>query len=420
MAPARVRIFTLGCKVNQCDSDEIARSLAARGYDLSERGEADTYIVNTCTVTSTADAKARKLIRRLAREHPEATLIVTGCLAQRDPYSLLQLPGVSAVIPNNRKLQLADFLSPRPGPLFPSTYLSPRTRSFVRVQDGCDHRCTYCAVPDARGRPTSKPLHQVLEELTNLVKAGVQEVVLCGIRLGAYGHDRGDATLALLLHRLRDLPLPRLRLSSIEPMDFNGDLLAELADHPSLCHHLHFPLQSGDDDILAAMGRGYTTTDFAALVSRLRAVWPEVALTTDLMVGFPGETDDQFANSLRFVRDNGFARVHVFPFSRRPGTPAAERADQVSAQIKHERTQQALALAEELSQTAARLWIGRSVSVLFEEREKGELLTGHSPHYIKIYAPGPDDWIGRIMEVIPGREEGGELIVGASGADERG
>ena len=412
MPSTRVRIFTLGCKVNQCDSDEIAQSLAARGYDVSGRGEADTYIVNTCTVTATADAKARKLIRRLAREHPEATLIVTGCLAQRDPYSILELPGVSAVIPNTRKLQLADFLSPLPGPLFPHPYLHTRTRAFLKIQDGCDHRCAYCVVPDARGRPASKPLAQALAELTGLSQAGVQEVVLCGIRLGAYGRDRGDAGLGLLLRRLRGIPIPRLRLSSIEPTDFDGPLLAELADHPNLCHHLHLPLQSGDDDVLAAMGRGYTSACFAELVSRVRAAWPDVALTTDLMVGFPGETDDQFARSLSFVRHLAFTRLHVFPYSRRPDTPAADRPHQVSTHVKEDRTQQALSLAEELSQAAARQWMGRPVSVLFEERAQGGLLTGHSPHYVKVCAPGPDDWIGRILDVTPSREEKGELFAG--------
>ncbi|MDH4179700.1 MAG: radical SAM protein, partial [Armatimonadota bacterium] len=274
MTSARVRIFTFGCKVNQCDSEEIARSLAARGYAIGGRGDpADIYIVNTCTVTSTADSKARKLIRRLARSQPEATLIATGCLAETDPYSLLDLPGVAAVVPNSRKLSLADFLPGLQPPLLASSYIPARTRAFVKLQDGCDHGCAYCIVPSARGRRVSKPLAAVLAEIQCLVDAGAREAVLCGIRLGAYGSDRGDATLAALLRKLREIDIPRLRLSSIEPMDLTDDLLAEVAHHPTLCHHIHLPLQSGDDTVLAAMGRGYSAADFASLVGRIREVW---------------------------------------------------------------------------------------------------------------------------------------------------
>jgi len=412
MTSARVRIFTFGCKVNQCDSEEIARSLAARGYAIGGRGDsADIYIVNTCTVTSTADSKARKLIRRLARNHPHATLIATGCLAETDPYSLLDLPGVAAVVPNSRKLSLADFLPGLQPPLLASSYLPARTRAFVKLQDGCDHHCTYCIVPTARGKRVSKPLADALAEIQCLVDAGAREAVLCGIRLGAYGSDRGDATLAALLRKLREIDIPRLRLSSIEPMDLTDDLLAEIADHPTLCHHLHLPLQSGDDTVLAAMGRGYTAADFASLVGRVRKVWSDAAITTDVMAGFPGETDEQFDHTLSFVREMAFSRLHVFPYSPRPDTPAADRADQVPSKTKRARTDVMLALADDLARAAAEQWIGRTVSVLIEEREKGDMLTGHSPHYLKAHTPGPDDWIGRIVDLTPTRQDRGELYV---------
>ena len=411
MSPSRVCILTLGCKVNQCDSDDIARSLAARGYRIAGRGEpAETYIVNTCTVTATADAKARKLVRKIARDHPEAALIVTGCLAQRDPYSLLELPGVTAVVPNTRKLQLAHFLPELQAPSRPATYLPPRTRSFVRIQDGCDHKCTYCVVPDARGRPTSKPLAMVLTELRDLADSGAQEVVLCGIRLGAYGRDRGDTSLPGLLRQIRDIAIPRIRLSSIEPMDLDEGLLAEMSDHPTLCHHLHLPLQSGDDSVLSAMGRGYTSSDFAEIVARVRAGWPDAAITTDVMVGFPGETEEQFKRSADFVREMGFARVHVFQYSRRPDTPAAKRRDEVPAAAKRERTREMLSLARDLARAAAQQWVGRKVSVLFEERDGRGHLTGHTPHYARVRAAAPDDWVGHIVEVSPAREERGDLF----------
>jgi threonylcarbamoyladenosine tRNA methylthiotransferase MtaB len=410
MSSARVRIFTLGCKVNQCDSDEIARALAARGYEIGGRGDpAEIYIVNTCTVTAVADAKARKLIRRIARGHREATLIVTGCTAQRDPYSLLDLPGVTAVVPNTRKAQLADFLPGLVAPLFPTAYVPSRTRSFLKIQDGCDHRCAYCAVPDARGRPVSRARRDVLGEVERLAEAGVQELVLCGIRLGAYGADRGERALAALLHDLRGARIPRLRLSSIEPMDVSDDLLAEIADHPTLCHHLHLPVQAGDDEVLRGMGRGYTTADFADLLRRVRDVWPDAAITTDVMVGFPGETDEQFDRGLSFVREMAFSRVHVFPYSRRPGTPAAERRDQVPVPAKRDRARRMLALADSLATSAAKAWVGRQVSVLWEERGADGLLVGHTPHYIRVRAPGPAEWVGHIVEVRARRTEGGEL-----------
>ncbi|MFB3879907.1 MAG: tRNA (N(6)-L-threonylcarbamoyladenosine(37)-C(2))-methylthiotransferase MtaB [Armatimonadota bacterium] len=410
MTAARVRILTLGCKVNQCDSDEIARALAARGYEIAGRGEAaDTYIVNTCTVTAVADAKAHKLIRRLAREHPEATLIVTGCLAQRDPFSLLDLPGVTAVVPNKRKPRLPDFLPNLVVPLFPTVYSPSRTRSFLKLQDGCDHRCAYCVVPDARGRPVSRPLHEALEEIRRLAEAGVQELVLCGIRLGAYGRERGEPRLALLLRELRDVPIPRLRLSSIEPMDLDPALLDEMSGHPSICHHLHLPLQSGDDEVLRAMGRSYTTADFADLVRRVREAWPDAAISTDAMAGFPGETEEQFERSMAFLRGMAFSRVHVFPYSRRPGTPAAARPDQVPGAVKRERTQKLLALADELAAAAAQAMVGRTVAVLFEQRGSDGVLVGHTPHYIALHAPGPPEWVNRIVELTPERAEAGGL-----------
>jgi len=408
MTSARVRIFTLGCKVNQCDSDEIARALAARGYHIGGEGEpAEIYIINTCTVTATADAKARKLIRRLARSQPQATLIVTGCLAQRDPYALLDLPGVTAVVPNTRKLRLPDFLPELVAPLFPTTYLPSRTRAFLKIQDGCSHRCAYCVVPQARGLPASKPMQDVIADAQSLAGSGVQELVLCGIRLGAYQGD-GQETLAAVLRQLRTIPIPRLRLSSIEPMDVGDALLSELADHPMLCHHLHLPLQAGDDDVLRAMGRRYTTADFAALVQRVRHLWPDAAITTDVMVAFPGETDEQFQRALALVRELAFSRVHVFPYSPRPGTPAAELAGQVPASVKRERVRQMLALAEDLESKAAERWLGRRVAVLFEEKGRHGL-TGHTEHYLRLHADGPDDWIGRILPVTPCRAEGGDL-----------
>ena len=412
-SPVSVRVITLGCKVNQCDGDEIARALAARGYWIARRGEAaDCYIVNTCTVTATADAKARKLIRGVARANPGARVIATGCWVQRAEEEAARLPGVSAAIPNTRKREIPEIVAAMlPLDEVVSAEAPPgRTRAFLKVQDGCDHRCAYCAVPDARGRPESKPLPQALDEARALAAADVQEMVLCGIRLGAYGSDSGDGNLAALLRALREIAIPRIRLSSIEPMDLDDDLLNELSGHPRLCRHLHLPLQSGDDAVLAAMSRGYTGSEFADLVRRVRRVWPDAAISTDVMVGFPGETEAQFEATAQFVKETAFARLHVFPYSRRPGTPAAARADHISPEVTRGRAAELLAVAQELSARAAAAWVGREVVALFEQRAADGLLTGLTEHYLRLRCGGPDDWIGRLVALTPHAAERGVLL----------
>lgn len=424
--PPRVCIRTLGCKVNQCDSDEMARSLLARGFDVVEDGAADLYLINTCTVTATADAKARKLARKLAREHPGSALVLTGCWAQRDPVAAAALPQVAAVVPNDQKSEIGEIASRLLGrSVAPATPRRPfgrsvgfarlgRTRAFVKIQDGCDHHCAYCAVPQARGRPASRPLPQVLDHLWRLADAGIQEVVLCGIRLGAYAPEQPDRpALADLLGGVRDLPIPRLRLSSIEPMDADERLLSQLADHPTVCHHLHLPLQSGDDAVLAAMGRGYTAGEYAQTVARVRAIWADAAITSDVMVGFPGESDEQFERTVRFVREIGFSRLHVFAYSPRPGTAAAQRDDQIPASVRRQRAACLLAVAADLAQRAALSWVGREVRLLAEKETKVGELTGLTEQYLRARCPGPRDWIGRIVAAKVRRVAAGELMAHA-------
>jgi len=462
MTPLRIRIITLGCKVNQCDAEAMARALAAAGYEVAPQGGADAFVVNTCTVTATADAKARKLIRKLSREHPGAPVVVTGCWAQRDAEQVAQVEGVSAVVGNDGKAGRDDAASAlkyrsnkeagvvkvirqllgaaieedgtaaalnhrsgesdRNGVILRCAQderesnrrawerVSYKTRVFVKVQDGCDHRCAYCAVPDARGGPESRVLDDVLWELRGIAEMGTQEAVLCGIRLGAYGKERARGeTLARLLREMRGLGIPRVRLSSIEPMDVSDELIAEMADHPRLCHHLHLPLQSGDDGVLGAMGRGYTSGGYARLVSRIRSIWPDVAITTDVMVGFPGEAGDQFERTVVFVREVGFTGLHIFPFSPRAGTPAAERPDRVQEAVKRGRAERLIAAGKELAHDAALRCVGGDVRVLFEQ-EKGGRLTGLTEHYRRAWCAGPRKWVGGIVTVKVEGVEGGELI----------
>jgi threonylcarbamoyladenosine tRNA methylthiotransferase MtaB len=409
----RVHITTLGCKVNQCDAAEMAEALAARGYTVSSSGdEADVHMVNTCTVTATADAKARKLIRRLARGNPQAAIVVTGCWAQIDPRAIAALPEVDAVVPNTRKWEIADIVANfrSPDPASAQAPARTQTRVFLKVQDGCDQRCAYCIVPDARGEPRSKPVAEVLERAFRFAGEGVQEIVLCGIRLGAYGRDHGQATLAGLLRELRDVGIPRLRLSSIEPMDYDGSLLAEIAENPAVCRHFHLPMQSGDDSVLTAMGRPYASADYVNLVGYVRSALPDAAITTDIIVAFPGESDEQYRRTIELAREVSFSRIHVFPFSARPDTPAAARSDQVPEHVKRSRTQRMLALADGMARLAAQSWVDRPVSVLFEERDRDGMLTGLTPHYVRVRAQGPDAWIGRVVDLVATREAGGELV----------
>jgi len=400
---ATISILTLGCKVNQCDGQELAQALQARGYCLADGRPADLYIINTCTVTQMADAKARKLIRRTIRQNPGCPVIVTGCYAQVSGSQLGSISGVAAVVSNSDKDRIAEIASsllpPDSSPARQPVAVPPRgqrVRAFLKVQDGCEHGCTYCIVPRARGPQRSNPLEQVVDELRRLAAAGAQEVVLAGIRLGAYGRDLPRGSLADLLACSRQIPLPRLRLSSLEPMDVTPELIRALASHPSLCPHLHLPLQSGDDAILAAMGRGYTAAQFRQLPAQLRQVWPDVALTTDVMVGFPGETEQAFANTCRLVEEAGFAQLHIFCFSPRPGTTAAQLPGQVPEPVKQERSRRLFALARRLFSREAAKWVGREVRVLFERRDAEGRWQGRTEQYFPVRIKSEADLRGQI------------------------
>ena len=456
----KIHIITLGCKVNQCDAEELAHALAqmghpveigigseenpgghgdpalqlpATGSDTSLNAQPSTlnevFVVNTCTVTTTADAKARKLIRRLAKDHPQAQIIVTGCYAQRAADEISKLGDGITVVPNIHKPKLADIIASRisanGGQALDKDFslnaqrctlnesestqpqshkavvASKRTRFFLKIQDGCDHACTFCATHAVRGPMRSKPLDHVLSAITHFIEAGAQEVVLCGIRLGAYGVDFKDGTsLAKLLYAVRALPLPRLRLSSIEPLDVTEELLAEFADHPSLCHHLHLPLQSGDDTVLAEMARGYRVADYRALVARIKSIWPDLALTSDVMVGFPGESDAAFQNTLAVVRELTFTKAHIFRYSPRPHTPAAARKDQVPENVKRARLEALEQLTADLfAQHAARM-IGETVEVLVEQRNSATgRWEGLTPGYLRVEIASSDPLAGKIVAV---------------------
>jgi threonylcarbamoyladenosine tRNA methylthiotransferase MtaB len=399
----RVHVSSLGCKLNQSEIDALAVRLAQGGHQVvASPAEADLCILNTCAVTHVAARKSRQALRRLYRENPEARLVVTGCYAELTPAELRDLPGVELVTGNRDKERLWQLLDDRAAstgarPLCPSPDPSlclptSRTRALVKIQDGCDNACTYCIIRVARGPQSSRPPDQVLAEIRARLSVGYQEIVLTGVHIGAYGRDRGGSCQntdlwTLVARILSETEVPRLRLSSIEPWDLAERAFRLWAD-PRLCRHLHLPLQSGCDATLRRMARHYTTDEFAALVNAARAAIPGLAVTTDLIVGFPGETDGEFAESLAFVQAMGFARVHVFPYSLRAGTPAARMAGQVPPPIKSERARAMRAIASAGDYAFRQRFVGRTMDVLWEASREGEALVvwnGLTDNYLRVH-----------------------------------
>lgn len=387
----RVHLATLGCKLNQSEIEEWARRLTAAGCDIvTGPARADVCVVNTCTVTHVAARKSRQLVRCCARANPHAQLVVTGCFAEIHPDQAAQLPGVRLVLGTADKECLTETVAERWGVSLTERgqempkLLSLRTRALVKIQDGCDNACAYCVVRVARGRERSRSLQDVLDEVLARQGEGYQEIVLTGVNIGAYGRERGDSLAGLVSAILDVSELPRLRLSSIEPWDLSPDLL-RLWEGPRLCPHLHLPLQSGCDATLRRMNRRCSTAEYRDLVSHARDAIPDLAVTTDLIVGFPEETDEEFEASAEFAAEMGFAQVHVFPFSPRPGTSAALMPQQVPAPIKKARAERMRAIALASGRAFRARLLGRTTDVLWETCE-GDTWSGLTSNYIRVMA----------------------------------
>jgi threonylcarbamoyladenosine tRNA methylthiotransferase MtaB len=387
MTPTRTcRLVTLGCKVNQYETQYVHETLEANGYRTAGPGEAaDLCVVNTCTVTAEADAKGRQLIRRLHHENPHAAIIVTGCYATREPETVARLPGVSKVIPDKERLldDLREFGVTRPVPGI--SRFDGHQRAFVKVQDGCLLNCTFCIIPRVRPHVRSRPPEAVEAEVARLVETGYPELVLTGIHLGHYGIDRSRGKpkgewcrLWHLIDRLDRLPGDfRIRLSSLEAAEVRGEFVAALARSRRVCPHLHLCLQSGSDRVLARMKRRYRVAGFLERCRRLREALNQPAFTTDVIVGFPGETDADFDETCRVVREVGFSKIHVFSFSARRGTPAADFPDQVPPPVIAERRQGLQELERELAAAYHRSLIGRRLDVLVEGSDP------HRPGFVR-------------------------------------
>jgi threonylcarbamoyladenosine tRNA methylthiotransferase MtaB len=384
-AMAGISVITLGCKLNQAEGEELCRRLEQAGY-VPDGETARAYIVNTCTVTRVADAKARHLLRRLRREHPQALVVATGCYAQRAPGELSELAHL--VVPQQEKEKLPELLAGMVTPL-ESNPLHPhrRTRALVKVQDGCNLRCSYCVVPAVRGRERSLPPEAILHEVRARHEEGYREVVLTGTRLGAYRWN-GTSLAGLLALVLGKTAIERVRLSSLQPQEIGPGLLPILGD-PRICPHLHLPLQSGSDRVLEAMGRPTTSANFTSTVEALRREVAGLAITTDIMVGFPTEGEREFEESLSLCRELGFARLHVFPYSPRPGTKAAALPP-VLEKARRARIQRMLLLAEECFTAFRRRFLGEEMPVLWEEEGQKGIWTGLTLNYLRIFAPSQE------------------------------
>ena len=423
----KAALYTLGCKVNQYETEALAQLFREQGYDIVDFSEkADVYVINTCTVTHLSDRKSRQMIRRAKKTNSEAKIAVMGCYAQMAPEEVKKIPGVNIITGvKNRSgiLGLLQEIGEEPQVKvddlgkadFEEIPLGEvrRTRAFIKIEDGCEHYCSYCLVPFARGPVRSRKLKNIVEEAQRLISLGTREIVLTGVNLGAYGKDLEQGLhLTKVIEKLEQLPgLGRFRLSSLEPTDFTMELVEAIVESEKICPHLHIPLQSGDDEILRRMNRRYNTDEYRKLINLLRYLIPDLALTTDVMVGFPGEHEENIERSYQFINEMSFSRLHVFKYSPRAGTAAVKFKEQVSPQAKDERSRKLIQLGEKMAEDYGSQFVGREVKVLFQEEVSGNALEGLSEHYLRVRAKADSEKKGEIITVRVDKQ-GREYLVG--------
>ncbi|MBA7673292.1 Threonylcarbamoyladenosine tRNA methylthiotransferase MtaB [subsurface metagenome] len=402
----RVALDSLGCKLNQAETELLAKQFTEAGYRLvSPADGADVYILNTCTVTHIADRKSRHWLRLAHRRNPDALLIATGCYAQRAPQELAQIEGIDLVLGNEHKPHLVRLLEESgclsrsacvPGDSTSGSHPGFRTRALVKVHDGCNNLCSYCIVPLVRGREKSLPVDQIVGEVRHRVANGYKEVVLTGVKIGSYSYN-GVNLRGLLEHILAETDVARLRLSSLQPQEISPQLIALWRDN-RLCRHFHLSLQSGSDSVLRRMRRRYSISDYQQSMSLIRSLVPEAAITTDIIVGFPGETSSEFEQSYKLCQKLEFARIHVFSYSPREGTQASQMPEQVGDRVKKERSQRMLALASESTQNFSQQFLGKTMPVLWEKQTDG-IWSGHTDNYIKVYTRSNEDLTNKLLPV---------------------
>ncbi len=424
-----VAFSTLGCKVNQYESEAVLEQFIRAGYRLVSFSEAaDVYVINTCTVTHLSDRKSRQMIRRAKQLNPDAVLAVMGCYAQTDPESVMKIAGVDIIIGTTNRIQMVwaveEFIRTRNmvnlvqdlgnDSCFEALTIDgtgqEHTRAFLKVQDGCNQFCSYCIIPYARGRIRSRSVEDTVSEAKRISEAGFTELVLTGIHLASWGKDSGEGNLLDLLQALDSVPgIRRIRLGSLEPTLCDELFVRGLCRLKKVCHHFHLSLQSGSDRTLKRMNRKYTAEEYAAAVERIRTAMPDAAFTTDVIVGFPGETETDFEDSYSFVKSLGLSDAHIFKYSPRKGTPAAKMENQISPEVKEERSRRFLELTAENQQRFLESYIGKVEEVLFEQSVRPGVYEGKTRNYLAVYAKSERDLTGLYLDVRLVRCENGIL-----------
>ena len=420
----KIAFYTLGCKVNQSDTASMEGIFRRAGYEVVDFGSpADVYLINTCVVTNTGQRKSRQIINRAVRHNPLSLIVVTGCYPQTAPEEVRAIAGVDVIIGNQERARIVELveqaLENKQTEILDNVQKmtvdtkfeelgvgteTDKTRAFLKIQEGCNQYCTYCIIPYARGPLRSRSLESIRSEVAKLVEAGYKEVVLIGIHLGCYGKELAKEGKHITLYDAVQAVLSvegmcRVRLGSLESVEVEPRLLELMANEPRLCKHLHLPLQSGCDKILQAMHRPYDTARFTQLLQQIRAQVPDVAITTDIIVGFPGETEEDFATTLAFAEKCGFAKMHIFPYSKRKGTPAEKMPNQVDEAVKGERAARLAAVDEKLHQAMLKQMVGKTEEVLFEQPVNAVHMEGLCGPYLRVVVPGTEELSNTIAKV---------------------
>lgn len=415
----KAAFYTLGCKVNQYETEAMAEMFKSSGYEITDfENYADVYVINTCTVTNMSDRKSRQIIRRAKKINPDAIVAVTGCYAQTSPEDVKKIDGVNIVVGTKDRKNIVELTEAASADncidtvsdimhthdfedLSIKTYQN-RTRAYIKIQDGCNQFCSYCIIPYARGPVRSRPEHEVIAEIQKLADDGFSEIILTGIHVASYGKDLESCDLASLICKADKTDgIKRIRLSSIEPMTLNDDFIERIKPCSKLCHHFHLSLQSGCDETLKRMNRKYTCAEYENIVNGLRKNFADAAITTDIMVGFPGETEDEFLKTSEFVQRISFADAHIFQYSQRKGTPAAKRPDQVAPEIKEKRSKIIAEITQKSRDKFRNQFIGCELEVLFEQpyHKDNEYFEGKTSNYLTVIVPTSENLSGQIRNV---------------------
>ena len=415
----RVAFYTLGCKVNQYETEAMLELFEKEGYEKAETEDyADVYVINTCTVTHMSDRKSRQYIRRMKKKNPDAIIAVVGCYSQVSPEEILSIDEVNLVMGTNDRKKIVEEVKKIDASRKVSTVddimkvkafeeieinkTNGKTRAFMKIQDGCDRYCSYCIIPYARGRVRSRDLESIVKEVENLASNGYKEVVLTGIHVASYGKDIKETDIKLLdvIKQINDIEgIERIRLSSVEPILFTDEFVEAVSAMDKVCPHYHLSLQSGCDETLKRMKRRYTTEEYKTIVDRLRAAIPNVSITTDVIVGFPGETNEEFDKTYEFLKDIELTHMHIFKYSPRKGTPAATMENQVDPSTKHERSEKLLQLNEENFKKFGQKMLDKEFNVLFEQKVGDNKFEGLTENYVKVIVESDKDLLEQILKV---------------------